>query len=245
MAKSTKSSGRKSQAGTGEGTTKGAVSSGGKRSTAADSKHAGSKSSKNPPEKGLEATAPDALQQWRRLLLEGAESFNNERYVQAEEQFKQALELAEKIAEQPLEAIGRAEPLVSVDESISCLTKSLNNLAALYHAQGKYGLAEELYDRCLDLKLKIYGEDHLETAVNIHNLAVLFAAKRMYLKAEILFKRALEIREKNLGECHEELVPILKHYALLLRKTNRKDEAIKADERIAGIESMSGMGLKR
>ncbi len=173
----------------------------------------------------LDPVAQEA--EWKHFLEEGSEYFNKERYSVAEVCFKNALTIAERMEQSSTDK----------DVAKARLTKSLNNLAALYHVQGKYGMAEELYERCLDLKLQMFGEEHLEVAVNLHNLAVLHSAKRAYLKAEILYKRALEIRSKLLGEDHAELVPILRNYALLLRKSNRKEESEKVNERASAIEA--------
>ena len=46
--------------------------------------------------------------------------------------------------------------------------------------------------------------------------------RKKWEKAEILFKRALEIREKLLSDTDKELVPILKNYGIMLRKTTLK-----------------------
>ena len=40
------------------------------------------------------------------------------------------------------------------------MATSLNNLAGLYHAQGKYGEAEPLYKRSLAIREKILGPEH-------------------------------------------------------------------------------------
>lgn len=171
--------------------------------------------------------------QWKRLVEEGNAAFEGQRTAVAEIHFKSALELAEKLFDRSRASAANAD---GENTQAIRLTKSLNNLAALYHVQGKYGLAEELYEKCLDLKLDLYGEEHLEVAVNLHNLAVLHSAKRTFLKAELLYKRTLEIREKLLGAEHPELVPVLKNYALLLKKTNRKEESAKLEERAVAIE---------
>jgi hypothetical protein len=120
------------------------------------------------------------------------------------------------------------------------LGKALNNLAALYYLQGKYQMAEEMYERCLDLKLALYGEEHLETALVMHNLAALHCAKKRWEKAEILYKRSLEIRQKFVGTTNKELIPILKNYAIMLRKILREAEAEQLESRIATIEAASG-----
>ncbi|CAN5394278.1 hypothetical protein BH11CYA1_BH11CYA1_03660 [soil metagenome] len=139
----------------------------------------------------------------------------------------------------PAQFLRPAYKIVDVsEEDLTRLAKSLNNLAALYHLQGKFFLAENLYDRCLDIKLALYGEEHLETAINLHNLAVLNCAKRKWEKAEILFKRALEIREKLLSENDPELIPILKNYGIMLRKTLREDESKAVEARMAAIEAL-------
>lgn len=173
----------------------------------------------------LDPVAQEA--EWKHFLEEGSDFFDKERYSVAEVCFKNALTIAERMQQSAIDK----------DAAKARLTKSLNNLAALYHVQGKYGMAEEMYERCLDLKLQMFGDEHLEVAVNLHNLAVLHSAKRAYLKAEILYKRALEIRAKLLGEDHAELVPILRNYALLLRKSNRKEESEKVNERASAIEA--------
>jgi tetratricopeptide (TPR) repeat protein len=140
----------------------------------------------------------------------------------------------------PTQFLRPAYKIVDVsEEDLTRLAKSLNNLAALYHLQGKFFLAENLYDRCLDIKLALYGEEHLETAINLHNLAVLNCAKKKWEKAEILFKRALEIREKLLSDTDKELVPILKNYGIMLRKTLREDDAKAVEARMAAIEAQT------
>jgi tetratricopeptide (TPR) repeat protein len=121
-------------------------------------------------------------------------------------------------------------------EDLERLTRGLNNLAALYQLQGKYQMAEEMYERCLDIKLDLFGELHLDTAVNLHNLATLHCAKRRFEKAEILFKRALEIREKLLHANSPEIISLLKNYAVMLTKVHREDEAKEMEERVKTLE---------
>ncbi len=110
------------------------------------------------------------LAKWETLSKEGFTAFEKRRYVQAETRFQDALKVAELLA-QGKEARSVQDAGDKLD--MERLTKSLNNLAALYHLQGKYEMAEALYDRCLDLKLELHGDDHLEVAVNLHNLAAL------------------------------------------------------------------------
>jgi tetratricopeptide (TPR) repeat protein len=175
------------------------------------------------------------LANWRSLSQEGFTAFEKRRYSQAEVKFQEALKLAENLSHGKEARAAKDE---SDRQDIERLTKSLNNLAALYHLQGKYEMAEAMYDRCLDLKLELHGDDHLEVAVNLHNLAALSCAKLRWEKAEILYIRALEIREKHLGKEHGDLVPILKNYAIMLRKVRREEEAKSLDDRRLAIEAL-------
>ena len=81
--------------------------------------------------------------------------------------------------------------------------------------------------------------EHLETAINLHNLAIMHSARKKYEKAEILYQRTLEVRTGILGENHEDLVPVLKKYALMLEKKNRKEEAEKLIQRAEKIKAKS------
>ena len=76
---------------------------------------------------------------------------------------------------------------------------SLNNLAGLYEAQGRYAEAEPLYKRALAINEKALGPDHPDVAASLNNLANLYQAQGRYAEAEPLYKRALAIQEKALG----------------------------------------------
>ncbi|MBI3798436.1 MAG: tetratricopeptide repeat protein, partial [Deltaproteobacteria bacterium] len=78
----------------------------------------------------------------------------------------------------------------------------LNNLAALYQAQGDYGRAELLYRRALAIDEKGLGPMHPDMATDLNNLATLYKAQGDYMRAEPLYRRALAITEKSLGPTH-------------------------------------------
>lgn len=188
---------------------------------------------------------PVTLQRWIELIEEGNDHFANNRSVKAEQSFIKGLELARALLEvaeaddsskieDEADRDGLKTPLERAKNRVA---KSANNLAALYHAQGKFVFAEPLYEKSLDIKLDLYGQNHLETALNLHNLAIMHSARRKYEKAEILYQRTIEIRESILGESHEDLVPVLANYALLLSKTNRADEAKVIQQRVETIKS--------
>ena len=74
---------------------------------------------------------------------------------------KKALELAEK-------SLGPDHPTVAT---------SLNNLAALFQAQGQYTQAEPLYRRSLAIREKSLGPDHPDVATSLNNLAQHYQAQ--------------------------------------------------------------------
>jgi tetratricopeptide (TPR) repeat protein len=71
---------------------------------------------------------------------------------------------------------------------------SLNNLAALYRAQGQYAQAEPLFKRSLAIREKALGPDHPDVATSLNNLAALFRKTGREKEAEALEKRAAAIQ---------------------------------------------------
>ena len=51
---------------------------------------------------------------------------------------------------------------------------SLDNLAALYWTQGRYGEAEPLLKRALDARQRMKGPDHPDTLTSVNYLASLY-----------------------------------------------------------------------
>jgi tetratricopeptide (TPR) repeat protein len=172
------------------------------------------------------------IAEWQRIVQEGNDAYAKRRLTEAELAFIAALRIAGKaVLPEELEKLNVEEQAAAN----SRLAKSLNNMAALYHTQGKYAMAEDLYKRCLELKQQIYGDDHLEVAINLHNLAVLHSAKRRFAEAEPLYKKSLQLRERLQGEEHPELVTLLNNYALCLKRMDRPDEAKAMEERATKI----------
>ncbi len=105
------------------------------------------------------------------------------------------------------------------------IATSLNNLAALYHSQGKYAEAEPLYWRALTIREKSLGSDHLDVATSLNNLAVLFYSQSKYAKAEPLYRRVLAILEKSLGSDHLDIAKSLNNLAGLFYAQGKYVEA--------------------
>ncbi|MEG4015709.1 MULTISPECIES: tetratricopeptide repeat protein [unclassified Microcoleus] len=104
---------------------------------------------------------------------------------------------------------------------------SLNNLAALYHAMGRYPEAEPLYVRSLSISIREQqlGADHPDIALSLNNLAALYHAMGRYAEAEPLYVRSLSIYQQQLGAGHPNTAATLSNQAELYRAMGRYPEA--------------------
>jgi CHAT domain-containing protein/Tfp pilus assembly protein PilF len=101
----------------------------------------------------------------------------------------------------------------------------LNNLAFVYHAQGRYAEAESLLNRVMAITEKALGPDHPDSATCLNNLAMLYQDQGRYADAEPLFSRALAIWEKALGPDHPDVATCLNNLAALYQDQGRYAEA--------------------
>ncbi len=157
---------------------------------------------------------------WDSIMADAVKAYQQADYAEAEKLLLAALKEAEKF--------GERDPR---------LATSLNNLAVLYNAQGKYTEAEPLYQRSLAIREKALGPEHPDVAQSLNNLAVLYNAQGRYAQAEPLYQRALAIREKALGPEHPNVATVLENYAALLHKLNRDAEADKMEARAQAIRA--------
>ncbi len=77
------------------------------------------------------------------------------------------------------------------------MATSLNNLAGLYQAQGKYAEAEPLYQRSLAIMEKALGPDHPDVATSLENYAALLRQTARADEAARVEARAKAIRAKT------------------------------------------------
>ena len=82
--------------------------------------------------------------------------------------FERALAIREK-------ALGASHPDVG---------QTLNNLAIVYRAQGKYTEAEGLYKRALVIREKALGANHPYVAETLNHLAWIYQVQGKYTEAE-------------------------------------------------------------
>jgi tetratricopeptide (TPR) repeat protein len=76
---------------------------------------------------------------------------------------------------------------------------TLNNLALLYYAQGRYQEAEPLYVEALKIRRRFQRNYSPDVAATLNNLALLYYAQGRYQEAEPLYMEALQLRKSILG----------------------------------------------
>ncbi len=145
---------------------------------------------------------------WMTSTVSGVEALQGGDFAKAEKHFAVALREAK--------GFGPEDPR---------LADSLNNLAAAYHAQGRYNEAEPLYDQALAIREKILGSEHALVGQNQNNLAELYRNQHRYAEAETLQMRALAVRENALGPKHPDVGESLNNLALNYHTQGRYAEA--------------------
>jgi len=120
---------------------------------------------------------------------------------------------------------------------------SLNNLAGLYRAQGKYRSAEPLYQESLAIREQFLGSDHPHTATSLNNLAGLYYLQKRYRLAEPLYQRSLAIKEQVYGLDNHKVATSLNNLAELYRAQGLYQKAepllqqsLKITERVLGFD---------
>ncbi|MFL5698426.1 MAG: tetratricopeptide repeat protein [Ktedonobacteraceae bacterium] len=122
---------------------------------------------------------------------------------------------------------------------------SLENLALLYKALGRYKEVEPLLVQALAINKQRLGAKHPGTAFSLNNLAGFYSSQGRYKEAEALYQQALSIRERELGTEHPDTATSLNNLALLYKDQGRYEEvealyqrALKIEEQQFGIEHL-------
>ena len=76
---------------------------------------------------------------------------------------------------------------------------SMNGLGMLYVIQGKYDLAEQLFNEAYDKGSKILGQGHPDTLYSMNGLGIVYTAKKEYDIADHMLTQALKDGRNKLG----------------------------------------------
>jgi tetratricopeptide (TPR) repeat protein len=122
------------------------------------------------------------------------------------------------------------------------LAVSLDQLAALYQATGRWAEAEPLLERAVAIDAKALDPEHPELAGRLNNLAVLYWATGRPAAAAPLFARALAILEKSLPPGHPVLAAVRENYADLLDRLGRGAGASELRTRAEAVRQRHAQG---
>jgi tetratricopeptide (TPR) repeat protein len=126
-------------------------------------------------------------------------------------------------------AIAAAEAVAIVDRPDSdqlLVARYLHTLGRLYDHSVETAQAEPILLRVLEIRERLLGADHLDTAASLNNLALLYYYKGRYEAAEPLYRRALEIYERLLLRAsHPGAATSLNNLALLYYSQGRYEAA--------------------
>jgi len=93
----------------------------------------------------------------------------------------------------------------------------LNKAGYYLHERSQYAEAEPLLKKSLDIRKKVFGEEHPDVAQTLNNLAEVYYDQGKYAQAEPLYRNSLLIREKILGSEHPFVAQTLSQLAKLYR----------------------------
>jgi tetratricopeptide (TPR) repeat protein len=173
----------------------------------------------------LEASLAEAIQQW------GADSSKTEvLYSQLGTLYAERVESAKSTNRQKelilaQEYLEKAIVLQTKFQKLEALATSLNNLANLYYNQGKYSEAEPLYLDALEMRRRLFTNDHPDVASSLNNLANLYYNQGKYSEAEPLYLDALEMRRRLFTNDHPDVASSLNNLALLYHNQGKYSEA--------------------
>lgn len=130
------------------------------------------------------------------------------KYADAEDDFKQGVEIMEAVGEKP-----------------AVLADCLNNLAMLYNAESRFTESEALQRRGLEIRRKVLQPLHPRIADSLQNLANVQESLGRFTDAELLLRECLPIREKTQGREHPALADSLNNLGNVLKREGRYSDA--------------------
>ena len=93
------------------------------------------------------------------------------------------------------------------------------------YAQGKYSQAQPLFEKALEIDLRLLTAEHPETATHYNNLAMSLQAQGKYAQAQPLLEKALEIRRRLLTDDHPDTAGPYNNLAMNLNAQGKYAQA--------------------
>lgn len=183
------------------------------------------------------------------------------RYPEAEDNYRRALSIRDKVLgrdheatalslhqlgyvleqqNKPAEAADSYRSAIAVRDRVlgpehSYTATTLQNLGNVLESLRRYDEAIAAYKRALAIREKVLGPENLDTALTLHNLGYTLVQNEKAAEAVPLYERAVAVREKLLGPDHSSTVLTIQLLATAYFHVGRYDAAIAAADRCLEI----------
>ncbi|KAI8627280.1 hypothetical protein F5Y19DRAFT_443795 [Xylariaceae sp. FL1651] len=134
--------------------------------------------------------------------------FNEGRYEEAEQKYRQAHELGVK-------TLGTRHPQT---------LRSLDCIASMLVEQGKYAEAEQLSRQVLELRKEALGAKHPDSLTSMNNLGCAIQSQGRYTEAEQTHRQVLKVREEVLGAKHPDTLTSMNNLGDAIQSQGRFEE---------------------
>jgi tetratricopeptide (TPR) repeat protein len=114
---------------------------------------------------------------------------------------------------------------------------TMSEQAAALYAQGKYAMAQPLYEKALAIRRRLLTDDHPDTAVSYNNVAYNLSAQGKYAAAQPLLEQALGIRRQLSGDNHPDTATSYNNVAINLNALGKYAAAQPLFEKALAINS--------
>lgn len=104
----------------------------------------------------------------------------------------------------------------------------MSNLATVYEFEGRYSEAARFYEKALNLRVKLFGDQNLLVIYSLNSLAGVYCCQERYEEAEALLLRESDLTKYLFGEYDQKYASSLNNLAVLYshQKNYRKAEIV-------------------
>ena len=105
------------------------------------------------------------------------------------------------------------------------LPKLLSLQGQVYVGQGKMHEALEVHLKAKNLRVQLFGENHLEVAASLSNISKVYKAQKNFMHAKAALEQAYTIQKERLGKRHKYVADTEEGMGSLLRAMGSGEEA--------------------
>ncbi len=131
-------------------------------------------------------------------------------------QYDDALPLQTRALEINRRVLGKEHPVT---------LRTINDLGALFHAQGKLAEAETYLKEALDTRRRVLGDEHPDTLSSLNAMGYLRDDEGKLDEAERYYREALDRRRRVLGGDHPDTLITINNLGMLLKTQGKLVEA--------------------